>query len=360
MKTRKFTHILLAFLLIIVSVSCDELGSEEDLGVIYVTEHITSPTTWLEGKIYLVDINGDFTIEALLTIEPNVIVKFLRENQRIIVRDAGVIQANGTYDKPIIFTSPLDDVHGGDNLGDGPTIPAPGDWGKFYFDEVSGSAFSYCHFYYGGGAVLPTIEVIRSSVDVDLCVFAHNLGGEHTEYIGVVQLDLANPDCMITNNVFFDNVLPMTINANLSIDDSNVFHNPEDPETINVMNGIFTNSYTIDDNVSWHETEVPFVIANKSGLRLESSGSLTLPDNAVVKIVVGTCIDLIQNPDGIINRDGPGVYFTSLRDDTLLGDTDGMGSALVPQDGDWEGIRIALNPLTYAAWPNILYDEIHE
>ncbi|MDF1575830.1 MAG: hypothetical protein P1P86_11640, partial [Bacteroidales bacterium] len=112
-------------------------------------------------------------------------------------------------------------------------------------------------------------------------------------------------------------------------------------------------------NVSWHETEVPFVIANKSGLRLESSGSLTLPDNAVVKIVVGTCIDLIQNPDGIINRDGPGVYFTSLRDDTLLGDTDGMGSALVPQDGDWQGIKIALNPLTYAAWSNILYDEIH-
>lgn len=236
----------------------------------------------------------------------------------------------------------------------------PGDWGKFYFKDVSPSTFSYCNFYYGGGLVLPTIEVIRSSVDIDHCLFAHNLGGEHTEYIGVVQLDLANSDCMITNNTFFDNILPMTINANMSIDDSNVFSDPENPEIGNVMNGIFTNSYIIDDNVSWLETEVPFVIANESELRIESNGSLTLPDNGVIKIVVGTCINLVENPEGIINGDGPGLYFTSIHDDSLKGDTDGLGTSPAPLEGDWQGIRTALNPLIYAGWPNILYDEIHE
>ncbi len=362
MKNFKKISVLLAFIMLMLFAACEKKNNDvppppED-NLIYITEHITVPTTWYEGKIYIVDINGDFNIGALLTIEPNVIVKFLKEDQRIYISNGGVISAIGTPEKPIIFTSPNDDFHGGDNTGNGPTPPAPGDWGKFYFNNVSTSEFSFCQFFYGGGLILPTVEVIASTIDINNCLFAYNLGGKHaSNYIGVVQLDLANQDCQITNNVFYNNVLPMSINANINIDNSNTFSNPEDSLIVNAMNGIFTENYTIDVNVSWQETEVPFVVANGSGLRVESNGSLSLSDNVVIKVIEGSVIDLVNNPNfGILNSDGPGVYFTSFHDDSMMGDTDGNGTNIMPMNGDWDGIRIALNPLTYADWPNILYD----
>lgn len=349
---------LLALFLIPLVTGCEKTDPELEGNVIFVTEHITSPTTWLEGNIYIVDMNGGFYIEALLTIEPNVIVKFTRENQVISVGDGGAVNAVGTPEKPIIFTSPFDDFWGGNNIDHGPAEPAPGDWGKFVFKDVDGSVFSFCHFYYGGGSVLSTVEVINSTIDIDNCVFANNLGGKHaSDYRGVVDLDLADPTCSLTNNLFVNNVLPITINANISLDNSNKFYDPENPEIGNSMNGIFTNSQIIDDHVSWLETEVPFVLADENELRIESNGSLTLADGCVVKIVVGTCINLVNNPgDGIRNGEGADVYFTSFHDDALMGDTGGNGSSIVPMEGDWKGIRIALNPLTYADWSNILYD----
>lgn len=352
----KFAQSLFAFLLIVILLGCEEQNPKPESGVIYVTEEITTPTTWFEGNIYVIDYNGDFSISALLTIEPNVIVKSLRQKQNIVVSGGGVVIAKGTPEKPIIFTSQYDDIHGGDIIGNGLTAPAPGDWGRFYFKSVSGSEFSYCHFYYGGSLAYSTIKADYSTIDINNCVFAYNMGGYILQYIGVVDLDLANSDCNITNNVFYANELPLTINANISIDNSNTFYDPENPEIGNKMNGIFTNTQVIDENVSWLENEVPFVIANNSELRIESNGSLTLGDGAVIKIVMDTCINLVNNPEGIINYNGAGVYFTSFSDDSLLGDTNGDNSSLAPAAGDWQGIRIALNPPTYADWLNILYD----
>lgn len=362
MKKATIKLSILTLFLIPFITGCDEKVPESEGNVIFVTEHITFPTTWMEGNVYIVDINGDFGIEALLTIEPNVIVKFLKENQRAVVSGAGAIMANGTSEQPIFFTSPKDDMYGGDNNDDGPTAPAPGDWGKIELREASSSVFSYCHFYYGGGLILQTVEVIHSVVDIDHCVFANNLGGKHaSDYKGVVDLDQADPTSTLKNNLFVDNVLPITINANMSIDNSNMFYDPENPEIGNEMNGIFTNTQIIDDDVSWLETDVPFVLADENELRIESNGSLTLGDGCVVKIVVGTCINLVQNPEaGLINGEGSGVYFTSFYDDEILGDTDGASSSRLPMEGDWQGIRIALNPMTYAGWPNILFDEKHQ
>lgn len=328
--------------------------------IIFVTEAITTPTTWYEGNIYIVDINGDFRIEALLTIEQDVIVKNLDNNGRILVHEGGAIQAIGTADKPIIFTSQFDDMHGGDNTGDGPTLPAPEDWGNIELTEVSGSVFSHCHFFYGGGRLYTTIDVVRSTVDINNCLFAYNVGGEHTEFMGVVHLDNAFQGTSFTNNILYSNVLPLTINAELSMDDSNQFSDPDHPETGNVMNGIFTNSYAVTGDVIWSETEVPFVVANDFHLTIEDTGSLTLADNVVLKITGGTNIDLDYRDNAITNYDGPGVYFTSFLDDSLKGDTNGDGSSTSPTDGNWEGIITTHTPITYAAWSNILYDEIHD
>ncbi|HSG67537.1 MAG TPA: hypothetical protein VK994_02440, partial [Bacteroidales bacterium] len=53
--------------------------------VIYITQKITSNTTFQTGKVYIIDINGDFMIEATLTIEPGVVIKSLKSYQRFLV-----------------------------------------------------------------------------------------------------------------------------------------------------------------------------------------------------------------------------------------------------------------------------------
>jgi hypothetical protein len=62
----------------------------------------------------------------------------------------GSVSALGTAANPIIFTSILDDAHGGDTNGDGnATAPGGGDWNNAEI-RAEGSILEHCHFLYGG------------------------------------------------------------------------------------------------------------------------------------------------------------------------------------------------------------------
>ncbi len=59
------------------------------------------------------------------------------------------------------------------------------------------------------------------------------------------------------------------------------------------------------------------------------------------------------------NYNGSGVYFTSYKDDTLKGDTNGDGAASSPANSDWVGIYDNTNTIPspyYYPWSNIRYD----
>ena len=79
-------------------------------------------------------------------------------------------------------------------------------------------------------------------------------------------------------------------------------------------------------------------------------------DDVILKFCSGRGI--YYQGDNLINYNGEGVWFTSYRDDTLGGDTNGDGAITSPADGDWEGIYNGI-ARAYEAWSNILYDEIH-
>ncbi|MET3112547.1 hypothetical protein AAKU52_000258 [Pedobacter sp. CG_S7] len=88
-------------------------------GVVEITGDVTAATTWTADKIYLLKGNVFVTNNVTLTIQPGTIIKGDKSTKgALIITRGSKIEAAGTVDKPIVFTS---------NIGAG--ARGPGDWG---------------------------------------------------------------------------------------------------------------------------------------------------------------------------------------------------------------------------------------
>ena len=303
--------------------------------VVLIENNIVGNTTWTSNNIYLID--GEILIQAVLTIEPGTLIKFM-DSSRFSVwgSSGGLILAEGTELLPITFTSWHDDAHGGDTNGNGSaTVPARGDWNDI---SVAGdnnqSSFDYCEIYYGGGYYDKYVMYLDSDTDASVtnCTFAHNQGEE-----GALNVHEAGTGTVIQNNVFYDNTWPLNINCSYDIDDSNIFHDPSSRSDVNDHNGIQVNNMVVEGDLTWSETEVPFVF-NGSEMSIAPGKSLTLSPGVMIKLqnndwwVRGTLI-----AEGTMTQP---IWFTSYKDDTVGGDTNNDGTTTSGGPGDWDYIKI--------------------
>ena len=114
------------------------------------------------------------------------------------------------------------------------------------------------------------------------------------------------------------------------------------------MNAIIINGrQTIGSDTVWSQTSVPYVVGC-GRVTVASGATLTIGPGVIVKFVnnVGysdNCPALL-NVAGNLVANGTAaqkIYFTSLKDDTVGGDTNGDGANTTPAQGNWGGISFS-------------------
>jgi phage baseplate assembly protein gpV len=320
---------------------------------------ISTPTTWLSGKVYVV--TGNVTVTSTLTIEAGAIIKI--NGARISVNSAGKILANGTAENRIVFTSIFDDSYCGDTNGDGAaTTPNKGDWTSIYLNGGTGNTFKYCDFLYagkndGGYNNCVYISVAGTSFEFDNCTFAHTLSsGNSTAFVfhgGSYMED--NTVSKFTNNAFYDNDRPLFINTYYNLSTTNIFHNPSNASQKNTRNSIWLyNTTNQGATITFGVSEVPYVFtAFFNGGGSGATDIVNINANVILKFE-NTSAGISKSASRQVNLNASAVL-TSIKDDTHGGDTNGDGAASSPANSDWDGYYNYATT-TYLSGANIFYD----
>lgn len=319
---------------------------------------ISTPTTWTKSAgPYVISGLGSILVVSTLTIEPGTVIMFspnhyLQRYNGILVSGGSII-ANGTEDEPIVFTSYLDDTVIGDVNGNGSaTSPSPGDWRGIVLagdlSELSHVEIRYSANMYQSYGALETKSGSLASLSDVVIKYNQTSGvrlnepnsssfervtisdsGDYGIYSTIAGSDIVFVDSSILNSA--DGI------ANLSAGNTVKFENLS---LSGNFAAIFISGNDIANNAVWPRLgNAPYIFDNQ--ITIASGSILSLEPGVVVKGEYG------QYPDSrfkVLGRllakgtqEAP-IIFTSMRDDTVGGDTNRDSSATSPAPGDWGGL----------------------
>ena len=328
--------------------------------VIKVTGEVTGHTTWSRVSLgttsvpYLISGGLKVMASGTLTIEPDVVIKFKYQSSYFEVY--GKLFLNGSLGKEVVFTSERDDTYGGDSNGDDDlTRPASNDWYYFYISGTT-SPLHHVIFRYGGyGSGTYAMVWIDGSPDITYCRFEHASNyavwytgndtipstlSDNTFYTfnaGLV-LKSAHPDTIVKRNT-----ITGCIKYPIRLVDGTTAVFQNNTITNSVHKVIAVSGSLISKKVTWKpvrfgETIMPYLI--DGSLNVDSDSILTIDAEVVVKFAYQSSYLSVNGDIELLGSPGKEVVFTSERDDTYGGDSNGDEFRTRPVPGDWRWIVI--------------------
>lgn len=285
---------------------------------------------------------GNITVPAgqTLTLAPGLIVKVEYGAKNLIVD--GRLLAQGTAAAPICFTALRDDGVGGDTDNNGANSVYAGLWGSIRVNASStGTIMNHVAVYYGGWGYAGNLRVD---------------GGELTLTDGLLQ-SADGPGIRIqqSNPVLTDCTYQSNTGAAISMDLAS------DPDIAGVTvsgngtNGLVLDAGTLAGSLPWDDPDIVYVFY----------GDITVPVGVTLSIAAGQIIKVGYGSNDLIVQGAllasgtasAGVEFTTDRDDTVGGDTNGLPGT--PSRGLWGGVKLTSSStgtvmeycrLSYGGW----------
>ncbi len=307
--------------------------------------------TWYDDLTYIITQTLTLESTSTITIQPGTVVKFQSNTSLKIL---GSLNASGTEEEPIIFTSRRDDFFGGDTNNNGAaTKPAAGDWGTLYFADSSNDQLSHLihvKVRYGGASFTSGSVTSTANLTYDSAATAidHSTFDFSAAY-GIQMINSSSPT--VTNSQFSDNLnhavwlsaaSSPAFTDNLFVRNSGyaVYQAASSQATYsgnyaagNLYNGIGITG-SLSANVTWGNN-LPYIVIGT--VTLEINTTLTLQSEAVIKFQ--SAAKMVINGQLISQgMEGHPVFFTSIKDDQVGGDTNNNGTANSPTKGDWDSI----------------------
>jgi uncharacterized repeat protein (TIGR01451 family) len=290
---------------------------------------IGSDTAWTAAASpYVVTCDVTVSSGVTLTVEPGVVVKFIDASMTLLVE--GTLLADGTETDLIYFTSYADDV-GGDTNGDGSaSLPAPGQWDAIRFSANStGNLLDHAVVRYGGSGNQPNIYSATSSLTIRNSTISNSARwGMYLDNVLLSEISNAN---------FLDNAAEAVLAQDPNINGISTSL-AGSTASGNSHNGLVVYTGNLDGTVTWDGAELfPFIVRN----------SLTINAGAQLILTAGTVVKFDWTGDriwvhGTLFANGTEtdqVFFTSLADDTVGGDTNNDADASSPAPGNWTSLH---------------------
>ncbi len=351
-----------------------------------VPSSITADTSWTASSSpYVLDNDTTISSGVTVSIEPGVVVK-LKNGVDFIVN--GSLYAGGTEAEPIYFTSYQDDSVGGDINNDGSaSVPQARDWRTIQFNSGSIGEFSHATIKYAGYFTsvqksLPAIYNNGGDVSIEDSLITSNRIYGIAQVAGTLSIgnsEIANHDygvvvtsgdtiiydsefsghlisgiyaigsgsLELNNNTFANNGIAVDV----SLANERSFIHGGNTADGTGLNGIVIRG-PVTGRASLTAGDMPYIVTATGGLSavgaitISTDNNLKIAPTGELDIEAGVILKFTNNSsmivDGSLDALGTkeeSIYFTSIKDDEVGGDTNNDGSASVPASGSWRQIQ---------------------